>query len=313
MVKFLVMDVDGTLTDGKIYMGTDGELLKAFDIKDGYAIKNILPQYNIRPIIITARSSQILNNRCKEIGISDFYQGQQNKLQCLEDYLIRYSNEYEKVSLTDVAYIGDDIPDLQCMEPIREAGGIVGCPQNSVKEIKAISSYITPSDGGNGAVRDFVEFLIGNNQIGIHCTDSISQRCIDAINYLSKLDLNNISLGRHDVNDTFYYNVDEYNTSIDENRFFESHRRYIDIQMILAGEEMMQITDISRLQESVPYNEEKDYTLYYSSGINGGTLFRAGSVLILYPKDAHRSISFNGNVSRVKKIVGKLRIDDCDI
>lgn len=313
MVKFLVMDVDGTLTDGKIYMGTDGELLKAFDIKDGYAIKNILPQYNIRPIIITARSSQILNNRCKEIGISDVFQGQQNKLQCLEDYLIKYSTEHEIVSLADVAYIGDDIPDLLCMEPIREAGGVVGCPQNSAKEIKTISGFITPSDGGNGAVRDFVEFLIGNYRQNIHCTNSTSQRCIDAINYLSQLDLNTVSLGRHDVNDDFYFNVDEYDTSLDENRYFESHRRYIDIQMILAGEEIMQITDIDRLQVSVPYDEEKDCTLYYSAGINGGALFRAGSVLIFYPKDAHRSISFNGKMSHVKKIVGKLSVDNRDI
>lgn len=60
MIKFLIMDVDGTLTDGKIYMGNQGELMKAFDVKDGCGIKDILPQYGIVPIIITARESEIL-------------------------------------------------------------------------------------------------------------------------------------------------------------------------------------------------------------------------------------------------------------
>ena len=59
MIRFLVMDVDGTLTDGKIYMGQDGELLKAFDIKDGYGIKCLLPGANIIPVVITARNSKI--------------------------------------------------------------------------------------------------------------------------------------------------------------------------------------------------------------------------------------------------------------
>ena len=73
-IKFLVLDVDGTLTDGKIYMGAEGELFKAFDIKDGCGIKDILPQYNIVPVIITARDSMILIRRCKELNISNLYQ-----------------------------------------------------------------------------------------------------------------------------------------------------------------------------------------------------------------------------------------------
>ena len=63
MVKYLVMDVDGTLTDGKIYIGTEGEIFKAFDVKDGYAIHYILPEYGITPIIITGRNSVILERR----------------------------------------------------------------------------------------------------------------------------------------------------------------------------------------------------------------------------------------------------------
>lgn len=63
MIRLLVMDVDGTLTDGKIYMSENGEAFKAFDIKDGYGIKHILPKYGIIPVIITARESKIIERR----------------------------------------------------------------------------------------------------------------------------------------------------------------------------------------------------------------------------------------------------------
>ena len=69
MIKYFVMDVDGTLTDGKIYMGQIDEAVKAFNIKDGAGISHVLPKYNIKPIVITARNSKILENRCKELNI----------------------------------------------------------------------------------------------------------------------------------------------------------------------------------------------------------------------------------------------------
>ena len=75
MIKFLVMDVDGTLTDGKIYMGSNGEVMKAFNIKDGCGIAMVLPKYGITPVIITARESKILENRCKELNITELHQG----------------------------------------------------------------------------------------------------------------------------------------------------------------------------------------------------------------------------------------------
>ena len=79
-IKYLVMDVDGTLTDGKIYMGNDGEVMKAFDIKDGYGIHDLLPPSGIVPVIITGRGSEILLNRCEELGITKVFQNVHNKL-----------------------------------------------------------------------------------------------------------------------------------------------------------------------------------------------------------------------------------------
>lgn len=153
MIKYLVMDVDGTLTDGKIYMGASGEMMKAFDIKDGCGIKDILPKCEIVPIIITARNSAILVNRCNELGINQVYQGVRDKL----DKLISITD-----NLAECAYIGDDILDLQCMEPIKEAGGKVGCPADSAKEVLKISDFISKRNGGNGAVREFIEWLEDN-------------------------------------------------------------------------------------------------------------------------------------------------------
>ena len=157
------MDVDGTMTDGKIYMGANGEMIKAFNIKDGAGIHDILPRYNIIPIIITARSSKILENRCKELNIVECHQGCKQKYDKLKSILVYYSSVYKcEFSLCNVAYIGDDILDLECMMPIKAAGGIVGCPADAVKNLLSICDYIAPHKGGEGAVRDFIEYIISS-------------------------------------------------------------------------------------------------------------------------------------------------------
>jgi len=162
MITFLVMDVDGTLTDGKIYMGVNGELFKAFDIKDGYALHTLVKENGIVPVVITARKSPIVEHRCNELGVTEIHQGVMNKLDCLKDILKKYSTG-QQYSLADVAYIGDDLLDLRCMIPIKESGGCVGCPNDSVKEVCDIADYVCHKKGGEGAVREFVEWIIGHN------------------------------------------------------------------------------------------------------------------------------------------------------
>lgn len=162
-IKLLIMDVDGTLTDGKIYMSENGEAFKVFDIKDGYGIKDILPKYGIIPVVITARESGILERRCRELGIIDLYQNTHNKLEMLDDVIKKYSQICgEELSYKNVAYIGDDILDLQCMLPVRESGGIIGCPADAAKEVCEISDFVSAKKGGDGAVREFIAFLIEN-------------------------------------------------------------------------------------------------------------------------------------------------------
>ena len=157
-IKFLAMDVDGTLTDGKIYMSNTGELFKSFDIKDGYGIHDILPQYGIIPIIITARSSRIVENRCKELDIIEYHQGCRQKFETLKKILVEYSSKKGgEYSLKNVAYIGDDILDLNCMIPIKKEGGFIGCPSDSVDEVIEVADYVCTHKGGDGAVREFIK------------------------------------------------------------------------------------------------------------------------------------------------------------
>ena len=155
MVKYFVMDVDGTLTDGKIYMGNDGEMCKAFNVKDGYGIHDILIPKGIVPVIITGRSSLIVQRRCRELGVQDLFQGVKNKQSVLQKLLEESGFEYK-----DVAYIGDDVNDLSCMKTVKEFGGIIGCPADAVDEVRVISDFISKKNGGDGAVREFIEWIL---------------------------------------------------------------------------------------------------------------------------------------------------------
>jgi len=147
------MDVDGTLTDGRIYISQTGECMKAFNIKDGCGIHDILIPAGIVPVVITGRKSDIVSNRCKELGISEVYQGVTNKVYQLR----QISNE-----LSSVAYIGDDLNDLECMRAVINERGKVGCPSDAVNEVKALADFVTPHRGGDGAVRDFIEWIVKN-------------------------------------------------------------------------------------------------------------------------------------------------------
>lgn len=307
MIKFLVMDVDGTLTDGKIYMGVDGECMKAFDIKDGYALHTLLKENGIIPVIITARKSPMVEHRFEELGVTEIHQGVMKKLDCLKGIIEKYSSADQQYNLSNVAYIGDDILDLQCMKPITEAGGIAGCPSNAVKEVIASCGFVSPNKGGEGAVRDFAEYLIAINRDKEE-NPSLEERCMEAVSFLTQLKAEDLSLGRHDVDEGFFYNVIEYDTTGEFDKPYESHRKYIDIQLLLSGEEIMQVVDTNRLRLKEQYDFTKDFTLYHPVGTPASIVLRPRTIIILYPKDAHRSMALNGSSCFVKKIVGKLKI-----
>ena len=147
-IKLLVMDVDGTLTDGCIYTGSNGEMMKAFDVKDGYAIKHILPELGIIPAIITGRRSDIVACRARELDIEELYQGVADKSRVLQELAAKY-----RISLEEVAYIGDDLNDLACMKLC----GLTACPQDAVEEVRLCANVVCKRNGGHGAVRELIE------------------------------------------------------------------------------------------------------------------------------------------------------------
>lgn len=151
------MDVDGTLTDGKIYMGSHGEVMKAFDAKDGYAITGILPEYEIVPVILTARSSDIVKERCRELHILEIHQGCLNKQEKIYELAEKYGLPVSlDGTIPGTAYIGDDVIDI----PGMKISEVAGCPSDAAEEVKEICSYVCPNKGGKGAVREFVRWLI---------------------------------------------------------------------------------------------------------------------------------------------------------
>lgn len=148
-IEFIIIDVDGTLTDGKINISSQGELFKSFDVKDGMAIGLALDN-NIQPIVITGRISEIVTNRCKELGIEYVFQGVHNKIDVLNTFLMSNNKNLECV-----AAIGDDINDLDVLNSV----SISGCPSDAVQSVKEACSYICNNRGGKGAVREFIEYI----------------------------------------------------------------------------------------------------------------------------------------------------------
>ncbi len=149
-IKLLVLDVDGVLTDGKLYFSHEGEWMKSFSISDGLGIK-LLAEGGIQTAIITGRTSNIVKKRCSELGIQHIIQGREDKLSALKELLAQLS-----FSENDTAYIGDDLPDLSA---IRFANFGITVPNGS-EFLKSHADWITEQTGGNGAVREAAEFIL---------------------------------------------------------------------------------------------------------------------------------------------------------
>ena len=150
-IKMLVMDVDGTLTDGHIYVGAEGEMMKAFHVQDGYGIAHILPAFGITPVIITGRSSAIVQKRAAELKIAHLHQGIGHKLSKLQEVATQLG-----VAAEEIAYIGDDVNDLDCIRWC----GCTACPADAVPEVLRAVGYVCRRDGGRGAVREFIDRII---------------------------------------------------------------------------------------------------------------------------------------------------------
>lgn len=149
-IRCLVLDVDGVLTKGEITYTSSGEELKTFHAKDGMGLA-IAHAMGLQTAIITGRTSSIVERRAKELKISHVQMGSHNKsagLQVVLDTL--------QVAPQEVAYMGDDLNDLGVMSRV----GLAMTPQDGVPEIKDIAHYICQANGGEGAVREAVEYIL---------------------------------------------------------------------------------------------------------------------------------------------------------
>jgi 3-deoxy-D-manno-octulosonate 8-phosphate phosphatase (KDO 8-P phosphatase) len=144
--KLFIVDVDGTLTDGKIYLDGAGNEIKAFSAHDGSALK-LLQQAGIRIAFITGRESPAVERRARELGIDEVHQGVGNKIAVLTDLLEKYN-----LNLDQVAFIGDDFNDLPIMRQVGYSFGVA----NARETVKEFAHFTTAAEGGNGAVSEAV-------------------------------------------------------------------------------------------------------------------------------------------------------------
>ncbi len=149
-IDTIILDVDGVLTDSLLHVLEDGKLLRRMHTRDGYALKRAVQQ-GYRVIIITGGRSEGVVARLQNLGITEIYSGIQDKLKTLDDLIEIYGLE-----LANTTYMGDDLPDY---EPMRLVA-LPACPHNAAPEIKAISQYISPYNGGEGCVRDLLEKIM---------------------------------------------------------------------------------------------------------------------------------------------------------
>lgn len=146
-IKAFVFDVDGVFSDGSILVTEQGEQLRTFNTKDGYAVQ-LAVKKGYPMAVITGGKSEGVKKRMQGLGIKDIYLNVHDKRAVLRDWLSE-----NQLTLADILYMGDDIPDLENMK----VAGFPACPADAVEEIKAVSTYISPKNGGAGAVRDVIE------------------------------------------------------------------------------------------------------------------------------------------------------------
>ena len=149
-IKLVVCDVDGVMTDGRLYYNADGERLKVFNVKDGVAFK-LLPKQGVQVAVVSAKSSQMLNTRLQELGVSLIGLGVNDKLTYIKQLI-----EPLNITLQEVAYIGDDMVDY----PVLQQVGVAMTPADGYHLLKPICHIVTDALGGHGVIREACDRIL---------------------------------------------------------------------------------------------------------------------------------------------------------
>lgn len=149
-IELVVFDVDGVLTDGGLYYGPQGELMKRFDVRDGHGMV-MARLTGLKVALLTARRSEAVEVRGRELGLTAVYQGQKDKAAGLSRLL-----EELHVSPQACAYMGDDVNDLPPMELV----SLPACPANAAAEVRSAALFVSRQEGGYGAARELIELVL---------------------------------------------------------------------------------------------------------------------------------------------------------
>jgi YrbI family 3-deoxy-D-manno-octulosonate 8-phosphate phosphatase len=150
-IRALVLDVDGVLTDGGMYYGPSGEGLKRFNVKDGLGLR-MIGEAGIEVALISGENSEILRRRAEKLKIDNVFVGIEDKLQTMKDFL-----GARNIGLDEVAYVGDDLNDLAALKAVALPIAV----SDAVPQVRKAVKWITSRRGGDGAVREVCDLLLG--------------------------------------------------------------------------------------------------------------------------------------------------------
>ncbi len=154
IIRLFALDVDGTLTDGGVYLDGSGSEYKRFDVRDGMGFA-LLRRAGVEIAWISGRFSAATARRASELQVFRLFNGVEEKLPALQAL-----TEELGISLEETAYMGDDVNDLACLR----SAGLALAPSDAVEEVRSAADMVTPSRAGHGAVRDAAEFILAHNR-----------------------------------------------------------------------------------------------------------------------------------------------------
>jgi 3-deoxy-D-manno-octulosonate 8-phosphate phosphatase (KDO 8-P phosphatase) len=153
-IKLLILDVDGVLTDGRLWMGDDGAEYKTFNVKDGHGIKALI-EVGTDVAVITGRRSAAVDRRMGELGVRHYYAGQHDKIAAFNELLQTLA-----LQPSQIAYVGDDEPDVPVMQRVALPVAVADAHESA----KKVAGWITLANGGAGAVREVCDLLMAASQ-----------------------------------------------------------------------------------------------------------------------------------------------------
>lgn len=149
-ITTFIFDYDGVMTDGKVYSDHDGHPWRATNVKDGYALQ-LATKLGYNVAVISGAICPSMEVRMNSLGVTDVFTGIPHKVQKLDEYMAQKGLKKE-----EIVFMGDDIPDMRVMQAV----GLAACPADAADEVREISGYVSPKEGGKGAVRDLIKQVL---------------------------------------------------------------------------------------------------------------------------------------------------------